>query len=49
MQISVISLVDCTLWVRHENQGQFWLIVSEGGDIAAFTHGNAASYSAGEL
>jgi hypothetical protein len=26
--------MDCTLWVRQENQGQFWLIESEGGDIA---------------
>jgi hypothetical protein len=43
-----VGVLDCTLWVRQENQGQFWLIESEGGDIAAFTLGNAASYSSGD-
>jgi hypothetical protein len=39
--------VDCTPWLRHENQGQLSVIEIEGGDIAAFNLGNNSSYSAG--
>jgi hypothetical protein len=35
--------------VRHGNQGQFWLIAIEAGDIAGFNRDNAASYSTGGL
>ncbi len=30
--------------MRHGNQGQFWLIAIEGGDIAAFNRGSNASH-----
>ena len=39
--------MQCTLVVRHENQGQFSVIEIEGGDIAAFNLGSLASYSSG--
>jgi hypothetical protein len=40
-------VVDRTLWLRHENQGQFSVIEIEGGDIAALNLGTISSYSAG--
>jgi len=39
--------MDCTLRLRHGNQGQSWVIEIAGGDIAARDLGNRSSYSAG--
>ncbi len=42
------SVLECTPWVRHGNQGQFWLVEILGGDIAAQNLGKVASYSSGD-
>jgi hypothetical protein len=41
------TVVDCTLRLRHGNQGQLWVIEIEGGEFAAFNLGKVSSYSAG--
>jgi hypothetical protein len=40
--------VDCTLCLRHENQGQVSVIESEAGGAARLTLGTFASYSSGD-